>query len=140
MGKKSSSSFSICGLFKACFSGGSGASDDYSYDEGVRTFYSDGDGGRWVAEPGIDGLATVFIDQFHATRVADSYGAVTATWQLEYLSGPVLPAWSFFAAYIYIYIYMSFLIFPLYSLVIYLKYAPNPWAINNDLSTSCLAD
>ncbi|XP_062145553.1 uncharacterized protein LOC133852624 [Alnus glutinosa] len=80
MGKKSSSSFSICGLFKACFSGGSGTSDDhYSYDEGVRTYTSDGDGGRWVAEPGIDGLATVFIDKFHATRVADSYGAVTAT-------------------------------------------------------------
>jgi hypothetical protein len=80
MGKKSSSSFSICGLFKACFAGGSGTSDDhYSYDEGVRTYTSDGDGGRWVAEPGIDGLATVFIDKFHATRVADSYGAATAT-------------------------------------------------------------
>jgi hypothetical protein len=77
MGRKSSSSFSICGIFKACFSGGS-SRDDYYYDEGDRrTCTSDGDGGRWIASPGIDGKAKAFIDKFHASRVADSY-AVTA--------------------------------------------------------------
>lgn len=70
--KKSSSSFSFCGMFKACFSS---SKDDYycNYDDSSRRhFASDEDRGRWVAEPGIDRKASAFIARFYASRVSDS--------------------------------------------------------------------
>ena len=70
--KPSSSSFSFCGMFKACFSS---SKDDYYYnydDSSRRHFASDEDRGRWVAEPGIDGKASAFIARFYASRVSDS--------------------------------------------------------------------
>ncbi|KAJ7980487.1 hypothetical protein O6P43_003758 [Quillaja saponaria] len=71
-GKKSS--FSLCSLFKSCFS--SGSSGDYDYWEeglsGRKIFASDEDRRHWVAEPGIDNKASAFIARFYATRVADS--------------------------------------------------------------------
>ncbi|KAG4942351.1 hypothetical protein JHK82_046550 [Glycine max] len=68
--KKSSSSFSFCGMFKACFSS---SKDDYycNYDDSSRRhFASDEDRGRWVAEPGIDRKASAFIARFYASRCA----------------------------------------------------------------------
>lgn len=73
MGAKKSSSFSFCGMFKACFS--SGSRDDYYYydDSSRRIFASDEDRGRnWVGEPGIDKKASAFIARFYATRGTDS--------------------------------------------------------------------
>lgn len=72
MGAKKSSSFSFCGMFKACFSN---SKDDYYYsydDNSRRHFASDEDRGRWVAEPGIDRKASAFIARFYASRVSDS--------------------------------------------------------------------
>ncbi|KAG2726647.1 hypothetical protein I3760_01G123800 [Carya illinoinensis] len=74
MGRKSSSSFSICNIFKVCFSGGR-SSDDYYWDEGVdnrRICPSDSDREGWFAEPGIDNKASAYIDKFYATRVSNS--------------------------------------------------------------------
>ncbi|KAK7291763.1 hypothetical protein RIF29_07154 [Crotalaria pallida] len=72
MGGKKSSSFSLCGMFKACFSSGSRDYDYYYEDNGRRIFASDEDRGLWVAEPGIDKKASAFIAKFHANRVTDS--------------------------------------------------------------------
>ncbi|KAJ1402991.1 hypothetical protein SESBI_27597 [Sesbania bispinosa] len=70
MGAKKSSSFSLCGIFKSCFS----SRDDYYYyeDSSRRIFASDEDRGRWVAEPGIDKKASAFIARFYASRATDS--------------------------------------------------------------------
>lgn len=71
MGGKSSSSFSVCNIFKACFSGGRN-SDSYYWDEGVdnrRICPSDSDRGSWIAEPGIDNKASAYIDRFYAARL-----------------------------------------------------------------------
>ncbi|KAK7264815.1 hypothetical protein RJT34_32426 [Clitoria ternatea] len=75
MGAKKSSSFSFCGMLKACFSSGRSRDDYYYYDESVsgrRIFASDEDRGRWVAEPGIDRKASAFIARFYASRATDS--------------------------------------------------------------------
>ncbi|KAL4345274.1 hypothetical protein HN51_063300 [Arachis hypogaea] len=71
MGAKKSS-FSLCGIFKSCFSSGDRDYDYYYDDGGRRIFASDEDRGRWVAEPGIDGKASAFIARFYANRVTDS--------------------------------------------------------------------
>lgn len=79
MGAKKSSSFSFCGIFKACFSN---SKDDYYYsydDNSRRHFASDEDRGRWVAEPGIDRKASAFIARFYASRVSDSEHQI-ASW------------------------------------------------------------
>ena len=81
--KKSSSSFSFCGMFKACFSS---SKDDYycNYDDSSRRhFASDEDRGRWVAEPGIDRKASAFIARFYASRVSDSEHQI-ASWNFKY--------------------------------------------------------
>lgn len=72
---KSSSLFSFCNMFKACFSGGS-RDDTYSDDGGAyvrrRTCPSDEDRGGWTAEPGIDRKATAFIARFYESHVSDA--------------------------------------------------------------------
>ncbi|CAL0306914.1 unnamed protein product [Lupinus luteus] len=72
MGGKKSFSFSLCGMFKSCFSSGSKDCDYYYEDNSRRIFASDEDRGRWVAEPGIDKKASAFIANFYANRVTDS--------------------------------------------------------------------
>ncbi|KAE9609964.1 hypothetical protein Lalb_Chr07g0181571 [Lupinus albus] len=72
MGGNKSSSFSLCGMFKSCFSSGSKDYDYYYEDNGKRIFASDEDRGRWIAEPGIDNKASAFIAKFYANRVTDS--------------------------------------------------------------------
>ncbi|XP_019419909.1 PREDICTED: uncharacterized protein LOC109330250 [Lupinus angustifolius] len=68
---KKISSFSLCGMYKSCFSG----STDYEYyyeESSRRIFASDEDKERWVAEPGIDKKASAFIAKFYANNVTDS--------------------------------------------------------------------
>ncbi|GMN29651.1 hypothetical protein TIFTF001_051731 [Ficus carica] len=70
---KSSSLFSLCGIFSACFS--SSSRDDTYSEEGVyirrRMCPSDEDRGGWIAEPGIDHKASAFIARFYESRVSD---------------------------------------------------------------------
>ena len=70
MGRKSSSSFSICNIFKVCFSSGSSSREEYWDESGYvrRICPSDEDRGLWIAEPGIDRKATELIDRFYAAR------------------------------------------------------------------------
>lgn len=72
-GKSSSNSFSICNIFKVCFSVGSSRDDDWDEGDNVRRLCpSDEDRWGWTAEPGIDCKATAYIDRFYAARVSES--------------------------------------------------------------------
>lgn len=66
-GRASSSLFSFCNLFKACFSGGRNYEDSYS-EEGyyIKRRICPSDEGYY--EPGIDGKASDFIARFHGSR------------------------------------------------------------------------
>ncbi|EXB75655.1 hypothetical protein L484_026133 [Morus notabilis] len=72
-GKSTSSLFSLCSIFSACFS--SSSRDDTNSEEGVyirrRICPSDEDRGGWIAEPGIDRKASAFIARFYESRVSD---------------------------------------------------------------------
>ncbi|XP_021898970.1 uncharacterized protein LOC110815469 [Carica papaya] len=70
--KKSSSSFSIFGLFKSRRSHRRGGDDQTFVDDTRKVWPSDEDKRNWVAEPGIDRKASAFIAKFHATRVSES--------------------------------------------------------------------
>ncbi|KAL3725752.1 hypothetical protein ACJRO7_030737 [Eucalyptus globulus] len=75
--KKSSSSFSLMSLFKPQ----RGRRDNASEVDSViskKIYPSDYDKGRYVAEPGIDNKATVFIANFHKTRVSEPERQVIA--------------------------------------------------------------
>ncbi|KAK3415956.1 hypothetical protein EUGRSUZ_H01321 [Eucalyptus grandis] len=69
--KKSSSSFSFMSLFKPRRP----RRDDAGEVDSVssrKIYPSDYDKGQYVAEPGIDKKATVFIAKFHQTRASES--------------------------------------------------------------------
>lgn len=66
MAGKKKSGFSFFGLFKSKGSKNSrrGDQDNYSRDDFVKAYKvwpSDEDRGKWVAEPGIDNKASIFI-------------------------------------------------------------------------------
>ncbi|KAI3439357.1 uncharacterized protein J3R85_004767 [Psidium guajava] len=69
--KKSSSSFSLMSLFKPRRARRDDAWEADSVSSG-KIYPSDYDKGRYVADPGIDKRATVFIAKFHETRVMES--------------------------------------------------------------------
>ncbi|KAE9602527.1 hypothetical protein Lal_00050010 [Lupinus albus] len=73
MGGKKSSSFSLCGMLKSCFSSGNKDCEYYYEENSRRIFASDEDRGRWVAEPGIDNKASAFIANFYANRVTHQF-------------------------------------------------------------------
>ncbi|KAK3415944.1 hypothetical protein EUGRSUZ_H01333 [Eucalyptus grandis] len=68
--KKSSSSFSLKSLFKPQRARRDTASEVDS-SSSKKIYPSDYDKGRYIAEPGIDKKATVFIANFHKTRVLE---------------------------------------------------------------------
>ncbi|KAF7846661.1 hypothetical protein BT93_L3934 [Corymbia citriodora subsp. variegata] len=69
--KKSSSSFSLMSLFKPQ-KARQDSTPDVDSASSKKIYPSDYDKGRYVAEPGIDKKATVFIANFHKTRVSKS--------------------------------------------------------------------
>ncbi|KAL3725744.1 hypothetical protein ACJRO7_030729 [Eucalyptus globulus] len=69
--KKSSSSFSLMSMFKPRRARRDDAWEGDSVSS-KKTYPSDYDKGRYVAELGIDKKATVFIAKFHETRVMES--------------------------------------------------------------------
>ncbi|CAN4108292.1 unnamed protein product [Withania somnifera] len=64
-GTKKKSGFSFFGMFKSKGSKNSRREDYYSRDDCVKAYRvwpSDEDRGQWVAQPGIDKMADIFIN------------------------------------------------------------------------------